>query len=121
MLNIDLYRKLFDSDYYEHFLNYSKTKIEKITNDNIFYLHINIRTFIMTDLYYYDKILEFAKLLHQFTDKLLNIYIYESSYIFINLIKMINNSLNFEINNKIIFDSQDNFNSKFNKISIYIE
>jgi hypothetical protein len=121
MLNIELFRKLFDSDYYEHFLNYSKNKIEKITNDNIFYLHINIRTFLISDLYYYDKILEFAKLLHQFTDKLLNIYIYESSYIFINLIKMINSSLNFKIDKKLIFDNIENFNSKFNKISIYIE
>lgn len=121
MLNIELFRNLFNSDYYEHFLNYSKNKIEKITQNNNFYLHINAQTLIISDLFNYAKILEFAKLLHEFTDKLSNIYIYESSYIFINLTKMINSSLNFEIDKKLIFDNMVNFNSKFNKISIYIE
>lgn len=121
MLNIELFRKLFDSDYYEHFMNYSRSKIEKNMQNNIFCLHINIKTFSVSDLFYYDKILQFAKLLHEFTGRLLNIYIYESSYIFINLIQMISSSLNFEINKKIIFDNIENFNSKFNKISIYIE
>jgi hypothetical protein len=119
MIDIDLFRKLFQSDYYKYFLHYLKTKIEKITQNNIFNLHINIHTFVISDLFYYDKILEFAKLLHQFTDKLLNIYIYKSSNIFINLINMINSSLNLDLNNKLIYDNIENFNSKFNKISIY--
>lgn len=69
---------------------------------------------------YYEKILEFAKLLHEFIDRI-NIVIYESSYIFINFTHMINSSLNVEIDKKLIFDNIENFNSKFNKISIYNE
>lgn len=123
LLNIELFKKLFESDYYKYFLEHIKKKIEKIINNNpdgYFYLHINIETFVISDLYYYDKILLFAKLLHEYTNKLLSIYIYESSYVFTNLINMINCSLGFEINKKIIFDNKTNFDSKFNKLSIYV-
>lgn len=121
LLNIELFRKLFESDYYLYFLEYIKKKIDEIICHNYngyFYLHINIATFVISDLYYYDKILLFAKILHEYTNKLISIYIYESSYIFTNLINMINNSLSFEVDKKIIFENKENFNSKFNKIYV---
>lgn len=120
VLDIDLCRKIIDSDFYEHFINHTKNKIETIVQDNnIFYLHIDISSFSISDLYYYDKILIFAQMIHIFTDKLLEIYIYGSSYIFTNLTHMINNSLNFDISKKLIFENKQKFNDKFNKMSIF--
>lgn len=120
VLNINLFRKLFNSDFYEYFIEYIKNKIETITiNNNIFDLHIDIRTFNLSDLYYYEKILKFAQLLHEFTEKLHKIYIYDSSSIFTNFIYMLNQSLNFDITKKLIFENIQNFNSKFYNINIY--
>ena len=120
VLNIDLYRKLFNSDFYEHFIEHIKNKIETITiNNNIFNLHIDISTFNLSDMYNYEKILKFAQLLHEFTDTLFKIYIYGSSCIFTNLLYMINQSLNFDVTKKLIFENIQNFNSKFNNIYIY--
>jgi hypothetical protein len=120
ILNIDLFRKLFLSDFFEHFIVYIKNKIETILiNNNIFYLHINISVCNLSDLYNYDKILKFAELLHEFTNNLTKIYIYGSSSIFTNLIYMVNSSLNFDITKKLIFENIEIFNSRFNKISIY--
>lgn len=118
ILQINLFRILFNSDFYEHFIEHIKNKIEIIiTNNDIFYLHIDISSFILSDLLYYDKILKFAQLLHEFSNKLLNIYIYGSSFVFTNLISMINSSLNSDITKKIIFENVKIFNSRFHKIS----
>ena len=120
ILNVDLFRKLFLSDFFEHFIIYIKNKIKMILiNNNIFYLHINISVCNLSDLYNYDKILKFAELLHEFTNNLTKIYIYGSSSIFTNLIYMVNSSLNFDITKKLIFENIEIFNSRFNKISIY--
>ena len=120
VLNIDLFRKLFNSDFYEYFIEHIKNKIETISiNNNIFNLHIDISTFNLSDMYYYEKILLFAQLLHEFTETLFKIYIYGSSSIFTNFIYMLNQSLNFDITKKLIFDNIQNFNSKFNNINIY--
>ena len=116
ILNIDLFKKLFNSDFYEHFIEHVKNIIE-IKINNFFHLHVDISSFNLSDLYYYEKILKFAQLLHEFTNKLLQIYIYGSSAVFSNLIYMVNNSLNFDITKKLIFESKEIFNSKFNKIS----
>jgi hypothetical protein len=120
VLNIDLFRKLFNSDFYEYFNEHIKNKIETITiNNNIFNLHIDISTFNLLDMYYYEKILKFAQLLHEFTETLFKIYIYGSSTIFTNFIYMLNQSLNFDITKKLIIENIQNFNSKFNNINIY--
>lgn len=113
LLDIDLFRNLLNGDFYQHFLEHVRIKIKEIILNNNFNLHIDISSFTITDLCYYDEILLFAKLLHEFTDGLSIIYIYESSYIFTNLIHMISKSLNLKINDKIIFDDKKNFNCKF--------
>jgi hypothetical protein len=119
VFDIELFRKLFSSDFFENFIIYTKNKIETIvTNNNIFYLHINISLCSVSDFYNYDKILKFAQLLHEFTDKLNKIYIYGNSSIFENFIYMISNSLNYDLTKKIIFENLENYYSKFNKISI---
>ena len=105
---------MFDSDYFEHFINYTENKIYNLVSNGIkFYLHINIKSVCVFDLYYYDKILKFAELIHKFTENLINIYIYESSNIFLNLIPLLNNSLKIDINRKIIFESKNNYCLKF--------
>lgn len=119
-IDIDLLKKIIDGDYYEHFLNYLEIKINKITENNIFYIHIDIKTFNVSDLFYYDNIVKFANILHKYTDKLKYIYIYNSSYIFNNLIHMIANTLNVPINNKIIYDEMENFNIKFKKYNNFL-
>lgn len=118
LIDINLFRKLFESDFFEHFLHYSKNKLEKISKNNNLFLHINIDLLGISDLYFYDKILSVAKLLHEFTDNILLIHIYGNSYIFNNLLSTISNSINFDISKKLIFNNIENFNSKFNKISI---
>ena len=108
IINIDLFReKLFNSDFYDIFIDYSKNKIENIAIDNeFFYLHVNIVSFKLSDLYHYDKILKISKLFHKFTKKLKKIFIYGSSNLFQNLISMLNESLNFKIEQKFIFKEE---------------
>ena len=115
LLDINLLRNLFNSDYYGYFIEYIKNKIKIIVlNNNNFNLHIYINSSNTSDLYYYDKIIIFVKLLHEYIDNLANIYVYESSYLFVNLISLLSNSLNIDINKKIIYESKENYKSKFN-------
>ena len=110
VIDVNLLRELFNSDYYEHFIQYAEDKIKNILlNEKNFNIHIDINSFGLSDLYHYDKILQFAKLLHIFTDNLLNIFIYESSYLFVKLVSLLNNSLNVDINKKIIFETKKTF------------
>lgn len=119
LLDTELFKKMFNSDFYDIFMDYINDKITRIINThNIFYLHVNISFINLSDLYYYDKILLFAKLLHKYTKQLVNIYIYGSSVIFENVIQMINTSLDYNINNKLIFESKNNPNIKINNIII---
>ncbi len=112
ILDIELFRKLFDSDNFDIFINYIKNKIVNLSEDKKyrFNLHVNSYSFSLSDLYYYQKILQFAKLLNEFTETISNIYIYECSYIFTNLILQLNNSLGIDSNSKIVFESKDKFN-----------
>ena len=113
-LDIDLFRKISESDFFDHFLEHIKEKINNvIIEKNIFYLHVKINSFVMSDLYLYDKILKFAKSLQEFTNNLPNIYIYDSSAFFTNLLYLLNNSLGIDIGNKIIFESTQKYNEIF--------
>ena len=109
LLNIDLFRdKLINSDFYEIFLNYTKNKFESmVENHEFYYLHLNINSLILSDLCHYEKIYKFIALLHEFGDKLLNIYIYGNSNIFTTLISMINKSLDINIHKRLIFKNDD--------------
>jgi hypothetical protein len=105
-LNIELLRKLFSSDFFEAFVMYIETKItESLKSFNDFNLHIDTNLICTGDLLEYDKILTFSKMLHKFTDKLKQIYIYNSSILITNLIYLLNASLNVDITKKIIFSS----------------
>jgi hypothetical protein len=99
------------------FLNYIEEKINNLSSKYKFNLHINIYSFGISDLYYYQQILKFASLLHKLAENISYIYIYESSYIFTNLILKLNNSLGTDSNSILIFESIDNFNIKFNNIN----
>lgn len=115
LLDVNLLRNLFNSDFYDKFIEYIKNKIKNtILNYNKFNLHILINSSNISDLYYYDKILIFTKIINEYIDGLENIYVYESSYLFVNLVGLLSNSLNIDINKKIKFESKKNYNSKFN-------
>jgi hypothetical protein len=102
-LEIDLFRKLFKSDFFDNFILHIQNNIDKLleTQDN-FFIHININTLCLSDLINYDKIIIFSKILHEYTNKIKNIYIYGSSYLFNNFINIISSTLNFDISKKII-------------------
>jgi hypothetical protein len=120
IINIDFLRKLFDGDFYDHFITHVKNKIKQIIKNNgVFYLHINISSFNLSDMYYYEKILIFSRLLHEFTNELLKIYIYGSSVLFTNLIYMVSNSLNFDIMRKIYFENKEIYTLRFENTMVY--
>ena len=115
ILEVEQLRNIFFSEYYESFLLYINSKISLMVDKyEKFYLHIDISSFGISDLYYYNKILEIAKILHEYTLKLPNIFIYESSIIFTNLIELINNSLQYNISKKIIFQNKLDLEKKMN-------
>ena len=70
-------------------------------------------------MYYYEKILIFSRLLHEFTNELLKIYIYGSSVFFTNLIYMVSNSLNFDIMRKIYFENKEIYTLRFENTMVY--
>ena len=105
-IDIELFKNLFISDFYEHFLLHIENKITdtlKITNTII--IHANISAMSIDDTFYYDKIITFVKLLHKYTKNINKIYIYGSSLIFNNVINLINLTLKIDINEKIIFSN----------------
>ena len=115
-IDIELFRNLFISDFYEQFLSYTENKIKKLlemTNDII--IHTNINVISIQDTYHYDKIIMFCKLLHKFTKNIKNIFIYGSSLLFNNFINLINITLGININEKIIFSND------FTKIKLSLE
>lgn len=115
VLDIDQLRNIFLSEYYDSFLLHIDNNISHLLKQyENFYLHIDISMTSLSDLYYYDKIIEFAKILHKYTLKLPKIFIYESSIIFTNLIELINNSLQCNVSKKIIFQSKSDFEKKMN-------
>lgn len=115
ILEVELLRNIFFSEYYESFLLYINSEIFQIVDKyEKFYLHIDISLFGISDLYYYNKILEVAKILHKYTLKLPNIFIYESTIVFTNLIELINNSLQYNVSKKIIFQNKLDLEKKMN-------
>lgn len=114
VLNVELFKKLFNSDFYEHFINHITNKISGIVSlGNNFKVHINISKFEMSDLCHYDKILKFADMLHSFTNNLLHIVIYESTNIFINLVKLLNSSIGIDITKKLILKTGEDYATLF--------
>lgn len=114
-IDINLFRNLFESDFYEHFLLYVDEKIKeslKLSNEII--LHSNINLISVKDTYYYSQILEFSKLLHKYTKNIIKIIIYGSSSLFCNFVKLINLTLGINIYDKIVFSPT---NSNINLIN----
>jgi hypothetical protein len=103
-LDIISFRKLFDSDFLIFFYEFLDEKInEVLKNCSEFYFHICIESLSLSDMYSYDKILNFAKILHKYTEFLPKIYLYGSSGFMSKFVLMISSSLNFDINKKLIF------------------
>ena len=95
-------------------LDYINYLVNDITqNQKHIFLHININSLSIADLYNYDKILEIAQILHNYAGQIHSIFIYGNTSICLKIISMISNSLGYNINNKIIFLSIEEFNSKF--------
>lgn len=110
ILNVELFKNLFSSDFYEHFIIHITNKISNVINSgHNFKIHINISKFEMSDLCHYDKILKFANTLHSFTNNLSHIVIYESTNIFINLITLLNNSIGIDITKKLILKTGEDY------------
>lgn len=103
-LNVELLRKIFSSDFFEKFVEYTEKRISNLINNfEDFYVHIDSSLFCANDLLEYNKILIFSKMLHKFTENLKKIYIYNNSVLITNLIYLINSSLNIDITKKITF------------------
>lgn len=116
-IDINLYRNLFESDFYEHFLNYIYFKLKEIIKStNIIILHTNINSLKINDTYYYDKIIKLSKVLRNYSLNIKKIIVYGSSSLFINFIKIINISLNINISEKIYFANNDYEIEKKNNI-----
>jgi hypothetical protein len=114
ILEIELLKKMFDSDFFNNILDYINYLVNDITqNQKHIFLHININSLSIADLYNYDKILEIAQILHNYAGQIHSIFIYGNTSICLKIISMISNSLGYNINNKIIFLSIEEFNSKF--------
>lgn len=105
-INIQLFRNLFDSDFYNHFLYYVDNKIKKMLETvDIIILHSDINYLSIQDTCHYDKILDFAKILHKYTLNITKIIVYNNSLIFSNFVKLISMTLGTNINDKIYFSS----------------
>ena len=112
-IDINLFRNLFESDFYEHFLSYVENKMNEIIKitDTII-LHIKIHSLSVQDTYYYDKIIIFAKILHRYTNNVKKIILYGNSTLIVNLIKLINVTLGTNMNDKIFFTNDNLYKSK---------
>lgn len=116
-INIELFRNLFESDFYEHFLYYIEIKIQQILKTtNTIILHVDINMLLIQDTYHYSKIIDFCQLLHKYTTNITKIIIYGSSSLFHNFVKLINMTLKINVYDKILF-SKDNFHIKNDFIS----
>jgi len=119
-IDVELFRNLFISDFYEHFLIYVQNKIsDLLKTTDIISIHININLMLIKDTYHYDKIIKFSEILHIYSKNIKKIFVYGTSSFFGNLINLINISLGMNINEKIIFTNDfDKINS--NKINLSI-
>ena len=105
-IDIALFKNLFISDFYEHFLLYVEDKIINLLKKTDFIIiHTNISLMSLEDTLYYDKIIVYIKLLHKYTKNILKIVLYGSSSFFNNFINLINLTLNIDINKKIFFSN----------------
>lgn len=104
LIDVDLFKNLFESDFYDHFLLHVENKITNAikTNDTLI-LHANINSLSIQDVCHYDRIISFAKILHKYTNNVKKIMLYGSSTIIVNCIKLINVALDSNINDKIFF------------------
>ncbi len=105
-IDIELFRNLYISDFYEHFLLYTENKINELLKitDTIM-IHINISIMSIEDTYYYDKIITFIKLLHKYTKNIQKIFIYGSSSLFSSFVSLVNLTLGMNIYEKLIFSN----------------
>lgn len=107
-IDINLFRNLFESDFYERFLSYVENKMnETLKTTHVIILHTNIHSLSVQDTYHYDKIILFAKILHKYSSNIKKIILYGNSSLIVNLIKLINVALGSNVSNKIFF-SNDN-------------
>lgn len=110
-INISLLRNLYESDFYQHFLYYIDIKIiNHIKLEDTIILHADINLISIKDTCYYQKILEFSKLLHKYTLNIKKIIVYNNSSLFSNFINLINIGLGSNISNKIFFSNDKQFN-----------
>jgi len=106
-INIQLFRNLFDSDFYDNFLYHVDNKIKKmLETTDVIILYSDIKSMLIQDTYYYDKIMGFAKVLHKYTLNITKIIIYNNSSVFENIIKLICLTLGTNINDKIYFSDK---------------
>lgn len=118
LININLFRNLFESNFYNNFLEHINNKIlEHIKNNNIIILHIDINSLSIKDTYYYEKIINLSKILHIYTNNIKNIIIYGKSTLILNLIKIINVALETNISDKIIYSKENTYMPE----NIYLE
>lgn len=112
-IDLNLYRNLYESDFYEHFLSHIDNKMNIIIKTtNTIILHANINSLTIQDTYHYDKIIQFSKLLHKYTNNIIKIVLCGNSPLIINFIKLISAALGSNISNKIFFCNDDTFISK---------
>lgn len=111
-IDINLFRNLFESDFYEHFISYVENKMnETIKKTDVIIIHTNIELLSVQDTYYYDKIILFAKMLHKYTNNIQKFMLYGSSSLIGYFIKIINIALETNLNDKIFFTNDNLYKS----------
>ncbi len=110
-LDILSFRNLFDSDFINFFYEFMDEKINKVLKTcSEFYFHICIESLSFFDMCNYNKILNFAKVIHKYTEKIPKIYMYGSSNFVNRFVLMLSSSLKFDISNKLIFMEATKYN-----------
>ena len=115
LLDVELFLVLADGFYYNNFLNYINDKITKYQiNNNFINIHINAKNIKLFDFIDEQKaILKFVDLLYKFIDTITIIYIYESTYIFTQIINLIIQAIGIDIRHKLVYIDKFNLD-KFN-------
>ena len=104
VIDINLVRKIFESDFFQSFLTHINNLIlDIIEKEKTVILHINVESFEISDLIYYDKIYEMTKTINNHTNKITNTYIYGCSVLTSQIITMLSNSLEHNKGGEILF------------------
>lgn len=123
LLNTEKFLKIILDEKYDNFLNYVNTEILLYLKSNKhFNLHINVEFLSMMDIIYSStNLIKFAEIINKYSDNFLNIYLYNTPTIFSHIIQLVNYSLNIDINNKIIYKTNNEYRLFIKKKKLIVQ